>query len=163
MAIPSDALCPCTCCRQDTFWVEGFVGGFLSLSFYWESCLATGSDHFQDPYPLLLDISGIVIPLSPLWHLPIPGFWHILEIAPAPQPIYFLSPILSTYDPCAGLLLSPSPLPPSSLLPPTSDIYLVSFLRKIQPSSLFLSLLFDFIGSVDFNMVILYIMAKIHE
>lgn len=28
MAIPSaSVLCPCTSWRQDTFWVEGFVGG----------------------------------------------------------------------------------------------------------------------------------------
>ena len=26
-------LCPCTSCRQDTFWDEVFVGGLLTLSF----------------------------------------------------------------------------------------------------------------------------------
>jgi hypothetical protein len=30
-------LCPCTCCKQDTFWMEGFVGSLVTLSFHWES------------------------------------------------------------------------------------------------------------------------------
>ena len=28
------SLCLCKSCRQDTFWVEGFVGELLSLSFH---------------------------------------------------------------------------------------------------------------------------------
>ena len=29
-------------CRQDKFWVESFMGGLMSFSFQWGSCLATG-------------------------------------------------------------------------------------------------------------------------
>ena len=29
-------------CRQDKFWVESFVGGLMSLSLHWGSCLDTG-------------------------------------------------------------------------------------------------------------------------
>ena len=28
---------PCTSCRQDKFWVEGFVAGLVSLSLHWKS------------------------------------------------------------------------------------------------------------------------------
>ena len=40
-------LCPCITCKQDTFWVKGFVGELVFLSLYWKSCLATGSGHFK--------------------------------------------------------------------------------------------------------------------
>jgi hypothetical protein len=36
-----------TSCRQETFWVEDFVGGLLSLSSHWGPCLSTGSSHFM--------------------------------------------------------------------------------------------------------------------
>ena len=34
---------PCISYKQDKFWVERFVGGLVSLSLQWGSCLATGS------------------------------------------------------------------------------------------------------------------------
>ena len=49
--LPLLYLCPCTFCSQDTFWIEGFVGGLLSLSVQWESCLARGSGHFRIHMP----------------------------------------------------------------------------------------------------------------
>lgn len=39
--------------RQDKFWVnEGFVGGLLSSSLHWKSCLAPGGGHFSLHIPL---------------------------------------------------------------------------------------------------------------
>jgi hypothetical protein len=40
-------LCPCASCRQGTFWIRAFVGGLLSLSLHWGSCLATGDGHLK--------------------------------------------------------------------------------------------------------------------
>ena len=51
----------CTSYRQDKFWVEGFVGGFVAFLSHWKSTLATG-DPLQFPYPLLLGVSARVTP-----------------------------------------------------------------------------------------------------
>jgi hypothetical protein len=52
-----------TSCRQDTFWVEGFVGGLLSLYIYWESCLATGGSHFRLHVPHSLGVTFRITPI----------------------------------------------------------------------------------------------------
>ena len=59
-------LCPCTSCRQDTFWVEVSVNEFLSLSLYWEFFLAAGCDHFRFHIPLLLGLSARVAHINPM-------------------------------------------------------------------------------------------------
>ena len=71
-------LCPWTSCIKEIFWVEGFVGQLLYFYFYWESYRKWPN---QGPYPPLLRISARVTPLDPLGLLPIPGLWHVLEIA----------------------------------------------------------------------------------
>lgn len=59
----------------------------------------------QDPYPPLLGISARMASWYRLWPLPIPGLWHLLEIAPNPLPanlflfrisLHILSPIPSS-------------------------------------------------------------------
>ena len=76
---------PCTSRRQGTFWDEGFVGGSLSLSFPWESCLVVGSIFptlpLQDPYFPLLGVSARITSRDLLGFTPISGLWHVLEIS----------------------------------------------------------------------------------
>jgi hypothetical protein len=60
-------LYPSTSCRQDKFWIESFVGGFISTSLHWKSHLATGSGLFISfispaPYRQLLLVSTKVTP-----------------------------------------------------------------------------------------------------
>ena len=118
-----------TSCRQDTFWVEGFLGGLLSLSSNWKSCMATGSNLFHP--------RSLACPRD----LPCPCFLCLYMILPTH-------------------LLSKSSIPPSSLLPSTSNIYFVSpSEKKINHPHLFSSLLFVFFGSQHYSMVILYFMA----
>ena len=50
-------VCPCTSCRQDQFWVKGFVGGLLSLFLYWESCLSTREGHSGSISPTARSLS----------------------------------------------------------------------------------------------------------
>lgn len=104
----------------------------------------------QDPYPPLLGISARMASWYRLWPLPIPGLWHLLEIAPNPLPANLPSfPDLSTY-------FIPHPLfhpVPHLFWSPKSILF--SLLRKNQTSFLVPSLLFSFFASVDYSMVIL--------
>jgi hypothetical protein len=43
--------CAYIICRQDKFWVESFVGGLVSQSLHWSSCLATGFGFFRFHIP----------------------------------------------------------------------------------------------------------------
>jgi hypothetical protein len=50
LAFPTNyapSLYPCISCRQNKFWVKGFVGGLVSSTFQWKSCLDTGGGHFS--------------------------------------------------------------------------------------------------------------------
>jgi hypothetical protein len=55
----------------------------------------------------------------------------------------------------------PSPLLPSFFIPSTPDIYFVSPSEKDPTFSLGPSLLFDFFRSVDYIVVVLYLMAVV--
>ena len=122
--VPSSLLyfCPCTSCRQDTFWVKGFVDGLLSLTLHWEGPL-------QNSYFLLLGGSPRVTPIDPLGPLlsQVSGTSLRLPFYPG---LLSLFPALPTYDlphsPFPTPHSSPSLLPPSSLLLTTSNIYFVS-------------------------------------
>ena len=128
------------------FVFEGFVGELLSLSFYWESCLAT-EVATSGSVPPLLEISARVAPLDPFSPHFISGLWNVLD--PHTQSISLLSPLLSLH--VTPLLLSPPRLlfypGPSFYQPPIFILF--PLLRKTQLFSLVLSLLFDFFGSND--------------
>jgi hypothetical protein len=119
----------------------------------------------HDPYPTLLGISVGVAPIDSLGLLPIPVLWHILEIY-IPSPINFpsLFPALPVH------MVSPYPTPFSSPFQfhpfPTfcQPLIFILFplLRKIQPSSLGPSLLFDSFGAVDYSMFFLCFISNIH-
>jgi hypothetical protein len=148
--------CPCASCKQDTFWVESFVSGLLSLSFHWESYLATGSSHFR----IHISMLGTSVRIAS----PHPRFLIYARHCPCPKPISLLSLMLSLHTIPSTLFHFPSPLPPRSLLPLTSDFCFFFFplLRKIQSTSLTSSLLFGFFEPADYSIVILYFMGNIH-
>lgn len=94
-------LCSYTSCRQNTFWVQIFVGGFLSLSQHWESYLTTGaSQPLQAANPPLLGVSSKITIIDTLKSpsqisgisqrclFPLPPPWVIS--------IHSLSPLLTT-------------------------------------------------------------------
>jgi hypothetical protein len=45
---------PCISYRRDKFWVESFIGGFVSLLLYLDSCLATGGGLFRFHIPKVI-------------------------------------------------------------------------------------------------------------
>jgi hypothetical protein len=89
-------LCPCTSYRQDTFWVEGFMDGLMSISLHWEpawlqevaisgsisplrgvSARATPIDSLEPPHPRSLVHPRDAPPLSfslSLYLIPSPLF-----------------------------------------------------------------------------------------
>ena len=115
----------------------------------------------QDPYLPLLGVSARVTPLDS-GLLPIPGLWHVLEIA-LHMHIPSLSPDLLTYDSHTMILFSYYPFFYSVLSFYQHPIsILCPLLKNIQLPSLGPSLLFDFYVSVDYSMVFLYFIANIH-
>ena len=82
---------------------------------------------------------------------PISGLWHILEITLPITNFHFLCPAIPISDPPSPPHSPPNPFsnPVLSHHPPKITI-LFALLRKIQLSSLGSSLLFVFIGSVDY-------------
>ena len=63
------------------FWIECFVGEFLSFSFSWESFLAA-SRPLQDPCSTLLGVSARAASTGSQGCPSIPCLWHVLENAP---------------------------------------------------------------------------------
>lgn len=75
-------LCPCTFYRQDTFLVEKFVSGLLTLSLHWESCRVTGSSHFQMHMPHSQEFQlESPIDILGMSSSPLPGLWHVPEMS----------------------------------------------------------------------------------
>lgn len=54
----------CISCRQGNFWMERFVGWFVSPSLHWKSCLARGGGYFISLYPSA-GVSAKVTPTYP--------------------------------------------------------------------------------------------------
>ena len=104
--------CPCTSFRQDEFWVESFMGGLVSLSLHWESCLAAEvvSSGFMSP---LLGTLAKVTHIDS-WELPYP---RSLELPrdPTPSAAAVFHSILHPSGPLSCLspylILNP-PIPP---------------------------------------------------
>jgi hypothetical protein len=157
-------LCPCTSYRQDTFWVEGFMDGLMSISLHWEpawlqevaisgsisplrgvSARATPIDSLEPPHPRSLVHPRDAPPLSCL----LPTHLFSLFLPSLSRSPYTLSP-----HPCSPPHLFSYPV--SFIYPPRMGI-LFPLLSEIQRSSLGSSLLFSF-ESVN----ILYCMANIH-
>lgn len=176
LAIPASLLylCPCTSCRQDIFWMEGFVGELVSLFLLWEFCLATGGGETLGSISPLLWVSASY-PHRLLGAFPIPGLWNILEMPQSPTLTPHITPkaadfhsfswtsILSlpTHNPEPTPFPSLSPLPHSFHLPPITVLF--PLLSEIQTSFLGLSFLFSFFGSLNCIMGILYFVANIHK
>lgn len=129
----------CTSCRQDTFWVEGFVGGLLPLSLHCESSFRKWP--LQSPYPPLPWISARVTHIAP-WDLPT----TVLEMPPLR---FLFSPLLS-------LPLIPHPLshPVPFLHPPLISI-LFPLWERFKPPLLVLPCYLASLGLWIDSMVIL--------
>jgi len=153
-------LCSCTSCRQDTYWVKGFVGRLLSLSLPWESCLTIGGSHFRLHIPHCKESQ-----LETPWGLPpVSGLWHILEMQPLTTADFHSLPTSLSLH-----LIPPLPICPSHPLshlvfslhqPPMSILF--PLLRKIQAPCLEPPLLYGFWGFVECSLAILYFIADIH-
>ena len=119
-SIPQSLLhpCPCISCRQSEFWAESFVGGLVSLSLHWGSCLATEGTSSGSVTPVLWITAKVTFidswapPLS--LSCPPPPHAHQFQISIHSQGHLAISPIsLHTWF---WHPHSPHyPLPPSSL------------------------------------------------
>jgi hypothetical protein len=156
LAIPSDFyLCPCTSCRQDTFWVKALWVSCCPYPFTgspaWLQKIATSG--FISPTAV---ISVRVTPLAYLVSLHPRSLTHRRDCPQAPADLPSLSSVLPTYGP---LTISPRHLLFQPVIsrhwPLISILFLL--LRKFQPSSQVLFLLFDFLGSAYYSTVILYL------
>ena len=119
---------------QDTFGVESFVDGLMSLLLQWDSSKVTPIDSWE-PSPTQVTAMSSRFPQHP----PPPFFWPS-------SPLSYLSPYLiqntPLYFPLHPLFL---PVPSFHLTPMT---ILFPLLSEIQASLLGPSFLFSFSGSV---------------
>lgn len=111
-------LCPCTSCRQDTFCVESFVGGLVSLSLHWGTCLASGGDSVMLHIPHCQE-SQLESPSWTPWSLHHPRSLAHLRDAPLSLPTSSHSPdplsALPTPDPQITLPITSATQFPSSI------------------------------------------------
>ena len=159
-------LCPCKSCKQNTFGIQGSVGSFLSLFFYWEFCLTIGDGHFRLQMLHLLRVLARVTPIYSLGLPPClrPHLTHSLEMTPRPHPgplpISVPFSLLSLYlILLTNSILHPLSYPAPSLYPPLISV-LFFLLKDIQASFIGCSLLFGFFGSVNCSIVILDFIAN---
>jgi hypothetical protein len=135
------------------------MGGLVSLTLHWESCLAIGGSHCRLFIPPLLLESPSYTP----WRLPHPRFLTYPRDVPPPLTVFYLftwptllgSPFTLNSLSCIPLL---SPFLPSSLPPSTLDDKF-PVLSEIQACSLGPSWLFSFFVSVECSFSIPYFMV----
>ena len=93
----------CISCIQDKFWGKSFMGGSVSLSLYWSSCLDIGDGLFRFHTPNAVTDKDIPVDS---WVLPFPRSYIFLEMFPT-----FLSQWLEDFLPsCPSPLLILRPL-----------------------------------------------------
>lgn len=152
--------CACISCREETFWIESFVGGFVPLLLHWGSYMATGSGLFMVHVPSVVGhsyglthwslnaslipgtVSSWICHLTP-HHVSCRYPFIFMTIKPVLLHTWSQTPHSLSY--ASSLLVSPLHLPFLSILFP--------LLSDIQPSSLKPFFLLSFFGSVDCNII----------
>lgn len=133
----------CTFHRQGKFWVKGFVGGLVLPSLHWKARLPTGGGYFglHIPHRYKTQIGSI-----DSWEPPPSQVSGSSQRCPPPPPTDFCS-----HRTLPLLTLVPLPILFPTQFPPSIHcrcLFLFSLLCEIQASSIRLSLLFSFFGSV---------------
>ena len=159
---------PCISYRQGKFGAESFLGGFVSLSLYWGSCLATGGGLPSLHIPNAVSYS-LGYPIDS-WDLPYPRFLSLPGDHLTPIICCFPLILMAIWPPPAPPYTTPCPTPISLLITSSTQIppiclsqpFYFPLPSEAQASLLVPSFLPSLLGSVDCSKGIRYFMANVH-